>query len=243
MDSSFQRMRNSSTLPPPPPAPSRSVRSVDRELRGYHTARPAAGSRDRRQSLPQQGHYSATAPRMGKRGMLREGQPAFRHWGSSLSLEGDDPGLGEITRRTLRPPSPKSTRERDPIPRTAKPVLPLLTQEEVNHPRLQDYLEKPRLHGCTMMQSGAQQERPVVAAAADYDYYGPPRDRDREFSPSEHHARRLANGDVPVYRNLRLGGFLESGKKPSGVGGGDELIPEVLRQYYLDTYLNTCYTA
>ena len=39
---------------------------------------------------------------MGKRGMLREGQPAFRHWGSSLSLEGDDPGLGEITRRTLR---------------------------------------------------------------------------------------------------------------------------------------------
>jgi len=54
MDSSFQRMRNSSTPPPPPPAPSRSVRSVDRELRGYHTARPAAGSRDRRQSLPQQ---------------------------------------------------------------------------------------------------------------------------------------------------------------------------------------------
>ena len=79
-------------------------------------------------------------------------------------------------------------------------MLPLLTQEEVNHPRLQDYLEKPRLHGCTMMQSGAQQERPV-AAAADYDYYGPPRDRDREFSPSEHHARRLANGDVPVYRS------------------------------------------
>ena len=43
-------------------------------------------------------------------------------------------------------------------------------------------------------------------------------------------------------RNLRLGGFLESGKRPSS-GGGDELIPEVLRQYYLDTYLNTCYTA
>ena len=45
-------------------------------------------------------------------------------------------------------------------------------------------------------------------------------------------------------RNLRLGGFLESGKRPSSGGGsGDELIPEVLRQYYLDTYLNTCYTA
>ena len=51
MDSSFHRMRNSST----PPPQSRSVRSVDRELRGYHTARPAAaGSRDRRQSLPHQ---------------------------------------------------------------------------------------------------------------------------------------------------------------------------------------------
>ena len=59
MDSSFHRMRNSST----PPPPSRSVRSVDRELRGYHTARPGSGSRDRRQSLPQQerveGYFSA----------------------------------------------------------------------------------------------------------------------------------------------------------------------------------------
>ena len=34
--------------------------------------------------------------------MLKEGQPGFRHWGSSLSLESDDPGLTEITRRTLR---------------------------------------------------------------------------------------------------------------------------------------------
>ena len=51
MDSSFHRMRNSST----PPPQSRSVRSVDRELRGYHTARPAAAAaRDRRQSLPHQ---------------------------------------------------------------------------------------------------------------------------------------------------------------------------------------------
>ena len=47
--------------------------------------------------------------------------------------------------------------------------------------------------------------------------------------------------DRNLCRNLRLGGFLESGKRPSG--GSDELIPEVLRQYYLDTYLNTCYTA
>ena len=35
-------------------------------------------------------------------------------------------------------------------------MLPLLTQEEVRHPRLQDYLEKPRLHGSTM--SGLQQQ-------------------------------------------------------------------------------------
>ena len=91
---------------------------------------------------------------------------------------------------SLRPPSPKLTRERDPIPRTAKPVLPLLTQEEVRHPRLQDYLEKPRLHGeC----AGALQQKQGAAAAAQ-------RDR-RAFSPpSEHHARRLANGDVPTYR-------------------------------------------
>ena len=87
------------------------------------------------------------------------------------------------------------TRERDPIPRTAKPVLPLLTQEEVKHPRLQDYLEKPRLHGCTM--SGLQQQR----QGADFGYgHG----GEREFSPSEHHARRLANGDVPVYRSARF---------------------------------------
>jgi hypothetical protein len=29
----------------------------------------------------------------------------------------------------------------------------------------------------------------------------------------------------------------------SGESSRGELIPEVLRQYYLDTYLNTCYTA
>ena len=93
-----------------------------------------------------------------------------------------------------RPPSPKPTRERDPIPRTAKPVLPLLTQEEVEHPRLQDYLEKPRLHGSTM--SGLQQQQQSKRADLGF--------RDREFSPSEHHARRLANGDVPVYRSAAL---------------------------------------
>ena len=70
----------------------------------------------------------------------------------------------------------------------------MLTQEEVRHPRLQDYLEKPRLHGCTM--SGVQQQK----QRADYHYYSYSGDRDREVSPSEHHARRLANGDVPVYR-------------------------------------------
>ena len=70
-------------------------------------------------------------------------------------------------------------------------MLPLLTQEEVRHPQLQDYLEKPRLHGGC---AGALQQKQGAAAA------GSERDR-RAFSPpSEHHARRLANGDVPTYR-------------------------------------------
>ena len=57
---------------------------------------------------------------MGKRTMVKEGQPQFRHWGSSLSLESDDPGLGEITRRTLRGvPSPPLCTS------AAVPALPL----------------------------------------------------------------------------------------------------------------------
>jgi hypothetical protein len=110
--------------------------------------------------------------RMGKRGMQTNGGPGFRHWGSSLSLA-SDPSLGEIRSRTLRPASPPATKTRDPIPRTAKPVLPLLTQEEVKHPKLQDYLEKPRLVSTLHCV---------------------------EASPSHHHAKRLANGEVPVYR-------------------------------------------
>ena len=179
IDSSYHRMRRHSSTPPPPGTP-RSVQSMDRDMRGYyHTARP---SRDRRQSLPHPptgphggAHYSATAPRMGKRGMMTNGSsPTFKHWGSSLSLE-SDPSLGEVRSRTLRRPSPPPSRSREPIPRTVKPVLPLLTQEEVKHPNLRDYLEKPR------MVSTLHCVKP---------------------SASEHHAKRLANGEVPVYRQV-----------------------------------------
>ena len=40
------------------------------------------------------------------------------------------------------------------------------------------------------------------------------------------------------YRNLRLGNFIENGES-----NDDELIPDRLRQYYLDTYLNVCDTC
>ena len=122
------------------------------------------------------GHFSATAPRMGKKIQQHQSgtQSSFKHWGSSLSLE-SDPGLGEITRRTLRPPSPKETRTREAVPRNPKPVLPLLTREEVQHPQLKDYLEKPRLVSTLHCISSRPGQSP-------------------------HHAKRLANGDVPVYR-------------------------------------------
>ena len=45
---------------------------------------------------------------------------------------------------------------------------------------------------------------------------------------SHHHAKRMQNETSP-YRNLRLGNFMEE--------ESDELIPDRLRQYYLETYL------
>ena len=52
-----------------------------------------------------------------------------------------------------------------------------------------------------------------------------------------HHAKRYENGGVPEYRNLRLGNFMEE-NEPT-----DDVIPDLLRQYYLDTYLNACDTC
>ena len=51
---------------------------------------------------------------------------------------------------------------------------------------------------------------------------------------SHHHAKRMQNETSP-YRNLRLGNFMEE--------ESDEVIPERLRQYYLETYLNVCDTC
>merc|ERR1712083_1082067 len=52
---------------------------------------------------------------------------------------------------------------------------------------------------------------------------------------SAHHAKRYEN-NVPAYRNLRLGNFMEEQEEAEG----DDIIPERLRQYYLDTYLYVC---
>ena len=45
--------------------------------------------------------------------------------------------------------------------------------------------------------------------------------------------RMNAANNTSNYRNLRLGNFIENGESNE-----DELIPERLRQYYLDTYLD-----
>lgn len=53
---------------------------------------------------------------------------------------------------------------------------------------------------------------------------------------SHHHAKRMMN-NTSQYRNLRLGNFMEGPQEE------EELIPERLRQYYLETYLNVCDTC
>ena len=81
-------------------------------------------------------------------------------------------------------------------------------------PKLADYLERPRL-----VSVGVTKRNEAAAAAA-----------------SAHHAKRYENNGVPTYRNLRLGNFMEVQEEADG----DNIIPERLRQYYLDTYLNVC---
>ena len=54
-------------------------------------------------------------------------------------------------------------------------------------------------------------------------------------SSSAPHQRRLDPAASAPYRNLRIGHFLDD---PS-YGSGGELIPDALRQYYLDTFLDT----
>lgn len=173
---------------------------------------------ERRVSLPT-GHYSAT---MGK--IEAKGQ-GFRHYGSSLSLA-DGHGTHELTSRTLRPPSPGTLRKSsttlppsaglNKAERSPKPSLPNM-RVELQSPTLVDYLERPRLVNAI---HAAALQRPTAAMA------------------SAHHAKRYDNNNPPPYRNLRLGNFMEEEQE-----AGDEIIPERLRQYYLDTYLNVCDTC
>merc|ERR1719273_2207693 len=79
------------------------------------------------------------------------GSGKFQHYGSSLSLSnGSD--TADLTRRTLRPPSPTTLRKSSVPgrpsftpsvpPRHSKDSLPSLNTAELQSPKLADYLEK-----------------------------------------------------------------------------------------------------
>lgn len=199
---------------------SSSSRSTPRNVR----AATLSGG-ERRVSLPT-GHYSATLN--GR--MPSEARAAFKHYGSSLSLA--DHGTHELTSRTLRPPSPTTLRKSSTsLPpsaglaraeRTPRPSLPNM-RVELESPKLADYLERPRLVNAIPMAVSSRPSYRNEAAAA---------------LASAHHAKRYENSNGPAYRNLRLGNFMEEESTED-----DELIPERLRQYYLDTYLNVCDTC
>jgi len=169
---------------------------------------------ERRVSLPN-GHYSASTM-----GRASSDAPRFRHYGSSLSLA-EGHGTHELTSRTLRPPSPTTLRKSSTIlppsaalnkaERSPRPSLPNM-RVELESPKLADYLEKPRLVNAIKLKT------PTAEAA------------------KGHHAKRYENGGVPEYRNLRLGNFMEEDEATN-----EEVIPDLLRQYYLDTFLNSKY--
>ena len=122
-------------------------------------------SKDRKISMPV-GHYattvnSATHSERGKSpgNTSANGSGGLRHFGSSLSLSnGSD--TADLTRRTLRPPSPTTLRKSSVPgrpsftpsvpPRHSKDSLPSLNTAELQSPKLADYLEKPRLHGAIL---------------------------------------------------------------------------------------------
>jgi len=210
-------------------APSnRAYKSEDRDVAaittssktGRHSAARSAtlSGGERRVSLPTGHHYASST--MGR--TTTERKRTF--YGSSLSLA-DEHGTHELTSRTLRPPSPTTLRKSSTtLPpsaamikteRSPNPCLPRM-RVELESPKLADYLERPRL-----VSGGVAQRNEAVAAAA-----------------SAHHAKRYEN-NVPAYRNLRLGNFMEEQEEAEG----DDIIPERLRQYYLDTYLNVCDTC
>ena len=183
---------------------------------------PIDMGRERCVSMPS-GHYAATprhargkSPNLSMNGDVRTG---FLHYGSSLSLSNGST-TSDLTSRTLRPPSPTTLRKSSipgkptfPSKTPHKPALPSLNSVELKSPKLADYLEKPRL---VSIPSANLQSR---------------------LAASEHHAKRM-NALNTNYRNLRLGNFIDSGES-----NDEELIPERLRMYYLDTYLNVCDTC
>lgn len=226
----------------------RSSHSEERENGGYSKMNkyktntlPIDGGRERCVSMPS-GHYAATAtssnPATLPNRNLRGKSPGaassggstnksggervvFQHYGSSLSLSNGS-STSDLTSRTLRPPSP-TTLKKSSLPGRkpakagpSRPSLPSLNSVELRSPKLADYLEKPRMVSMNDVTSGGSHSLSRAAA-------------------SEHHAKRMNAGN---YRNLRLGNFIESGESNE-----EELIPERLRAYYLDTYLNVCDTC
>lgn len=169
---------------------------------------------ERRVSLPN-GHYSASTM-----GRTSSDGPRFRHYGSSLSLA-EGHGTHELTSRTLRPPSPTTLRKSS----TTLPPSAALNKTERNPkpslPNMRVELQSPKLADYLERPRlvNAIQSKPSTAEAA-----------------RGHHAKRYENGGVPEYRNLRLGNFMEENEN-------EEVIPDLLRQYYLDTYLNACDTC
>jgi len=190
---------------------------------GYYTAPP-------RSSGYSGGARSASRSRAhsifsGSSGGSRQSQRLHQHWGSSLSLESENSG-GELTSRRLRPPTPldRQTPARDDPWRTTTPRrwLPSTGRTEAKTPTLKDYLRKPRLVNTVGCVTPKPQPSSTVSDLP------PP-----AVTTTPRHTSHLAGSTTPSYRNLRLGGFLDHSNH------ADELIPEVLRQYYLDTFLDS----
>jgi len=201
----------------------RAYHSEDRDIHNRKAATLGSTEKVRRASQPHQPSYNTLshtgrdrrASSSSSGGVKTSG---FRHYGSSLTLA-EEHSAQELTRRTLRPPSPTTLRKSSAhLPPSAgmkkaerhpRPSLPDM-RVELESPRLADYLERPRLV------NSVRHRNESTASVA-----------------SAHHAKRHENM-APNYRNLRLGNFMEQPHSE------EELIPERLRQYYLDTYLNVC---
>ena len=195
----------------------------------YHSNNSNSNSRmrnPREQDYPA-GYYTAPAGGGARRlgssntfggfrssGKQQQQQQQMRHWGSSLSIDGggsSDASVHELRSRTLRPamPSDRATPARDSIAHTSQPRTWLPATG------LQTRARRPELKEFL--------EKPRLVSTLGCVERKPSQQQQQQHQP------------VPVARNLRLAGFLDD---PS-YGSDGELIPDVLRQYYLDTYLDT----